>query len=237
MQPLYAAYSLSPYYDPKVSPLEFETQSDDTYNVFLNIPEQDVKKTFIYHTEPADLSSFDVSYVNKRVIQSSFFYKNNQFPTQTIYADIKSHEISSPYPYQSTIYSKKYNLMVTANDPNNTQYIILQPIFTSQSKVWILIERDFRTTFPNADQNYPSTFFKAGELFLVTSEDAQFVKSELEPVVTKSEIIPIDYSIFEKQVSQPTCYAMPEDHKLRLCTADEEKLRTSALKVFLGESK
>ena len=127
--------------------------------------------------------------------------------------------------------------MLTANDPNNTQYIILQPIFTSQSKVWILIERDFRTTFPNADQNHPSKFLKTDELFLVTSEDAQFVKSELEPVVTKSEILPIDYSIFETQVTQPTCYTIPEDHKLRLCTADEAKLRTPALKVFLGESK
>jgi len=56
-----------------------------------------------------------------------------------------------------------------------------------------------------------------------------------EPVPDKTEIIPIDYSIFEKPVTQPTCYAMPEDHILRPCTPEEAKLRTPALKVFLGE--
>ena len=56
----------------------------------------------------------------------------------------------------------------------------------------------------------------------------------LHPKIT--ETIPIDYSLFEKPVKKPTCYLMPENHKLRPCTTEEAKLRTPALKVFLGEA-
>ena len=94
-----------------------------------------------------------------------------------------------------------------------------------------MIERDFGTPFPGLT-GAESKFLPNGNLFLVTSAegDPQIGFTPFQP-----ETISIDYSIFEKFIDKPTCYTILEDHKLRSCTAEETKLRTQALKVFLGE--
>ncbi len=149
-----------------------------------------------------------------------------------VFKNNKTKETSPSYPAGSYLYpTSPEDIMLTANDPNNNQYIILQPIFASQPKVWLLIKRDFETPFPGLT-DAESKFLPNGNLFLVTSAsgDPQTGFKPFDP-----EVIPIDYSIFEKSVNKPICYSIHEEHKLRPCTTAEAKLRTPSLKVFLGE--
>ena len=200
--------------------------------MYINIPNQEIAKTWIYRTEPCDFSSYDVSYVNSKTIENIFFYTDKiKYSTEAVYFDVHSYEVSQTYPYFDTIYAEQIAIMATVDDPSDVHYVILQPIFKNQSKVWILIKRDYSNPFPGLT-GAESKFLKNGNLFLVTSADGdpQIGFTPFQP-----EIIPIDYSIFAKSVNKPTCYVMPEDHKLRLCNQEEAKLRTPALKVFLGE--
>ena len=150
-----------------------------------------------------------------------------------VYQNAQTNEISKPYADQAYVYSHQHeNIFVSANDPNYVKYIVIQPIFKSSPKVWILIQRDFDIPFPGLS-SAESKFTSENNLYLVKT--VKIIDDPRAPVADKTEKIPIDYSIFEKLVTNSTCYAMPENHKLRLCTAKEAKLRTPALKVFLGE--
>jgi len=152
-----------------------------------------------------------------------------------IYENLKTREVSPSYAGGSYCYppAPYDNYILTADNPSDVRYIILQPIFTSQRKVWILIQRDFDIPFPGLFPGVDSKFTSENNLYLV--ETVKIINNPRNPVANKTETIPIDYSIFEKSVPTPTCYTIPDNHKLRLCTAAEAQLRTPALKVFLEE--
>jgi hypothetical protein len=231
------AYKLPNYYNPKEDPLTFEVQKDDTYQVYLNYPS--LPHTLIYHTQPVDLERLNFGICNSSHYCKAFYfyYVNNR--SEIVFLNNKGAEASNPYSDMFYIFQDKYNILASPNDNNNLDFIIVQPVFKSQPKVWILILREFKTIFIGypASPKTSTEFLENGNLYLVDSV-------EMDPDIEKmgvmhptaTENILIDYSIFEKTVKKPTCYMIPESHKMRPCTPEEAKLRTPALRVFLGEA-
>ena len=227
-------YPLPADYNPKTSDLQFSERVDGTYNVYLEIPSKHIPKIWIYHSKPAAFYGAGDVYINSILIGAVFSYKDDKkYPQEIVYLNVNDHEVSTLYSdtADDKLYPKNHPLMLTPNYYNDVRYLILQPIFPNQPKVWILIKRDYSTPFPGLT-GAESKFLSNGDLFLVTSADGdpQIGFTPFQP-----ETISIDYSFFEKSVNKPTCYSLLEDHKLRPCTATEAKLRTPALKVFLGE--
>lgn len=225
------------YYNGKSSPLDFLVRSDSTYDVYINEPDQKIQRTWIYHTKPCDINSMDGAYLNKIVIGTVFFYTDEKnYPDEFIFFNKKTKEVYQVYPYFDTIYPEQADIMATTESHNLVnpipRYIILSPIFKSQPKVWIIIQRNFKTSFPGVIEA-DSNFLPNGDLHLViTSQyDPRYYNTLM---ADKTETIHIDYAVFQKSVHKPTCYALPEDHKLRLCTEAEAKIRSLALTVFLN---
>ena len=234
-------YSLPQDYDPKTSDLQFSERSDGTYDVYLEIPSKHIPKAWIYHSRMMTFFGVGSEYINSILVGNIFSYEipskiSTEMIYDVVYLNLRDLAVSPVYPdNQNTLYPQNYSLLISPNNLYSAQYLILQPIFVSQPKVWILIKRDSMARLFPGLVNDESYFTNDGSLSLVRTEkrseqDARFFEA------VKREIIPINYSIFEKSVTKPTCYSLPEDHKLRPCTTTEAKLRTPALKVFLGEN-
>jgi hypothetical protein len=214
-------------------------QQDGTYNFYL----KDFPKILLYKSRLYDLNIFSETICGKGSINVTggvFAYEVNDTikfsATDAVFLNKKNQEISAVYSGFGSgfVCSPNHEIMADADKPNEPKVIFLHPIFRSQIKVWIIIPRDYGNVFPGLSEAF-SEFKKNGDLYLVVSSDLDPKDFHL-LVATKTETIPIDYSLFEKPVSKPTCYAMPENHKLRPCTKEETKLRSPALKVFLGET-
>lgn len=226
--------------------LKVKLQKNDTYDVYYVASE---KPVFLYHTQPADLQMIDFNPSCNAIHappfrSANFLYKDfKKHPQEMVFISKKTSEPSSVYPYIAYKCPNNYNIIANVNYSNAPQFVVIQPIFKSQPKVWVIIPRNFKNIFPGnafeSDQN--SHFLSNGDLYLALSVEMdpgtddrgmKYATFHSETI----ETIPIDYSLFEKPVKKPTCYFMLENHKLRLCTAKEAKLRSPALSVFLGEA-
>lgn len=227
------AYKLPYWRHPKEDAFELVPNSDGTYKVYTQIPE--MPRTYLYSTLPSNITSIYFEFCeNDNVAEGDFFYEDKQkFPAETVFFNPKTREVSPVYPYQEWLCAKSMPLMTSwVEFEHLNTLIVLQPIFKSQPPVWLVIQRTMSIPFPGFSGALQSQFLKSGKLYLATWDEVD-EDNPREAKLTDSETIPIPYSIFKKSVSKPTCYIMPEDHKLRLCNAEEAKLRTPALKAFL----
>ena len=219
--------------DDEYTHASFESikQQDGTYKIYLNMPH--LPNDFVYHTKPADIIEIGVNGCSMStngapLIMVSIFYKE-KYPPASIFYDEKTRIISAEYPGVNYSCDSALGVIYAADDDNKSNALVVQPIFENQPKVWLLVQRKDDIIFAYSDHSYTNITNKV--LALYTASDI-FNKN-----TWHNENIVINDSIFKKLVSHPTCYVMPEDHELRLCSADEAKLRTPALKTFLGESK
>jgi hypothetical protein len=215
--------------------ISFKPNSQNTYDVSVNFNHRWIN---IYITEKGDLSDFELEACSQQLWMIEFSYAQSSYLPTAVFYNKNDNHFSLPYPnsqdQDSYLCPENKNFFISADDANALHFLILQPVFKNQPKVWILVKRNFNISFLLPTE--PDThFLDNGNLFLVEHVKTAVIGNMPEPVPDKTETIPIDYSIFEKPVTQPTCYAMPEDHILRPCTPEEAKLRTPALKVFLGE--
>jgi hypothetical protein len=208
--------------------------NNGTYNfTFKKYPQ------FLYQTREQDLDAFALLHCNDdpNLLGASFAYISSKTKLHfydNVFFNTKTNEVSYTYTDINSICSPQHEIMADADNQYAPHVIFFHPIFKSQPKTWIIVPRKFNewAKFSNVDDSQP-TFLENGNFRLVIEAEPETAQ-EMKP--TKVETIPIDYSIFEKPVNKPTCYAMPENYKLRPCTFAEAKLRSPALKAFLGEA-
>ena len=224
-------------------PSNFDAKTETDFNVSKNI--DGTYKVYLksypiielYKTKQYDLEEFSRTLClgNDNMTGGFFSYRLpgiGNFKYETVFLNKKTKDVSPVYSGIEFLCPPQHEIMADADLSNKTSPVFLHPIFPSQPKSWIMIARHFQVEFPGLNGAL-STFKENGNLLLVIAAEGD-PQSGFTPA--KTETIPIDYSLFEKPVNKPTCYTMPEDHKLRLCTKEEAKLRSPALKVFLGET-
>ena len=232
-------YQLPSYYynkqgeiDTNPRPFDVEEQSDQTYKIYLKTNNE---RIYIYHTQPADLLGMGFNSCDSDVLSSlTFDYVNNKFPYTTVFFSKKTQEASAEFNLTHYRCAPHAPVIAALNGGRQMSALIIQPVFKSQPKVWIVVPRHFTIEFPGfAGTN--SNFLENGDLYLVVTwkPDAKY---PLNALADKTETLKIDYSIFNQPVDKPTCYAIPPDHKMRPCNEDEMKIRSPALSAFLGEN-
>ena len=209
--------------------------NDGTYNIYgLGITQPE---PFIYHTKPADLQDTSSSNCLGPILYSfDFSYIKNKFPTETVFFRKDTNELSQTYTNLKAtdggyLCASKKLLIAELNNNEDSDALIIQPVFKTQSKIWINIPvpKDMNTTFPGIPE---AKFSKNGWLYLpikISGDDPNHI------IIEKTETIPIDYSIFDQKMDKPTCYTIPTDHKMRLCTPEEAAIRSPALTQFLEQ--
>lgn len=106
---LFAAhYSLPKDYDPKTSDLQFNELSDNTYDVYLNIPSRHIPKTWIYHSKQGEFYGAGDIYLTSELIGAVFSYVDDKkFQEDIVYFNVKNYETSTVYHFSDQIlYSK-----------------------------------------------------------------------------------------------------------------------------------
>jgi hypothetical protein len=236
--PIYA-FNLPTSYDSKTqTDFNISKNTNGTYNFYL----KSFPDILLYQTPSYDLHGFSETICgkgNQNITGGVFNYatkKEGNLIFDTVFLNKKTKEISAVYPGVGSNFKcpSEHEIMADADNQYAPHVIFFHPIFKSQPKTWIIVPRKFNewARFSNVDDSQP-TFLENGNFRLVIEAEPETAQ-EMKP--TKVETIPIDYSIFEKPVNKPTCYAMPENYKLRPCTFAEAKLRSPALKAFLGEA-
>jgi hypothetical protein len=192
----------------------------------------DLHYDFIYRTEPADTDEISVSGCSYSIHGDplsvvSIYYTNDKFPAVSIFYDEKTRIISTVYPALNYGCDTNLGVIYQQDDDNQTKTMIIQPIFKSQPKIWFVVTRKNNIIFTNNGHAYTNVTDKQLSLYTAAKVSDRNTWNH--------EEIMLKASLLTENIKQQTCYAIPEDQKLRPCTPEETKLRTPALKVFLGE--
>ena len=121
------AYKLPPLYNPENSAYKMEELSDGTYDAYLVLP--DLPRTFIYHTQPNNLSMLSIGTCgNQKLVQSDFLYQNDSL-NESVFFDKITHRVSNPFLYADYLCPEQTMVITGVDDINEPHIVIIHPIF------------------------------------------------------------------------------------------------------------